>query len=437
MYRVMKFRLMVASIFILTSVLLLLIPVQAVGQKVQMFPLTFYRTGPYAPGGSGAAGGFEDYLTLLNMKGGIEGIKFEWVECETAYDTARGVECYERYKDQMIIVFPHATGLTYALLDRSAKDKIPIVPLAHGRADCAYGSDIFPYAFPLVTTYWSEVSAEIRYIAMREGGENKLKGLKIANLHIDVPAGQESTPMLNLLSKKFGFEIRHFPVPPPGLEQSSQWLDIARRYKADWVLSKNWGVSCTVPLREAARVGFPREKILGWWWCGSEEDCLPAGKAAKGYLSSNFHGVGTDYPAIQEILEKVHGAKKGNIDVTRVGTAYYNRGIVYGVITMEAFRMAVKKFGFPITGEHMKWALEHLNITDEKLKELGVEGLMPPLKTSPTDHEGSRKVRIQQWDGTKWLSISDWIPSYEEIVWEEIVKSARKYAKDKGIKFKE
>jgi branched-chain amino acid transport system substrate-binding protein len=437
MYRVMKFRLMVASIFILTSVLLLLIPVQAVGQKVQMFPLTFYRTGPYAPGGSGAAGGLEDWLALTNLKGGVEGVKLEWEECETAYDTARGVECYERYKDRMIVVFPHSTGLTYALLDRSAKDKIPIVPFLHGRADCAYGSDIFPYAFPLGTSYWSQVSAKIRYIAMRVGGEEKLKGVKIANLHIDIPYGQETIPMLNILSKKFGFEIRHFPVPPPGLEQSSQWLDIARRYKANWVINRNWGVSCTVPLREAARVGFPMDRILGVWWCGSEEDVLPAGKAAKGYLSTAFHGAGTDYPAIQEILEKVHGAKKGNIDITRVGTVFYNRGICYGIIATEALRTAIKKFGFPITGEQMKWALENLNITDERLKELGVPGLMPPLKTSPTDHEGSRKIRIQQWDGTKWVSISDWIPSYEEIVWEEVVKSARKYAKEKGIKYKE
>ena len=39
-------------------------------------PVTIYRTGPYAPGGSGVGGGFIDYMTLLNERdGGINGVK--------------------------------------------------------------------------------------------------------------------------------------------------------------------------------------------------------------------------------------------------------------------------------------------------------------------------------------------------------------------------
>src|SRR5690606_4972341 len=63
------------------------------------FPLLVYRTGPYAPSGIPVANGFVDYFKLLNERdGGIGGAKVVWEECETAYDTKLGVECYERLK---------------------------------------------------------------------------------------------------------------------------------------------------------------------------------------------------------------------------------------------------------------------------------------------------------------------------------------------------
>ena len=284
-------------------------------------------------------GGFMDYMALLNERdGGINGIKLVWEECETAYNNDRGVECYERLKAKGVkgapVVHPLSTGITYALIDRATNDKIPIVSLGYGRTDATDGR-VFPYVFPLITNYWNQRSAKVRYIAQIAGGEDKLKGKKIVNLHLNVPYGKETIPIWDKLAEKFGFEVKHLAVPPPGMDQKSLWLQI-REYKPDWVINRNWGVSCTEPLREAARMGFPRDKLLGVWWCGSEEDVLPAGKAAKGYMTTNFHGVGRDFAVIEEIMEKVYGPGKGNVPVTRVGSVYYNRGVIHGLVTTEA-----------------------------------------------------------------------------------------------------
>jgi len=437
MSRNMKLRWALAISLVIAGSLLIAGPAAA-QEKAQWLPLLCYRTGPYAPGGSGICGGMEDYFDLINLKGGIDGVKLKWEECETAYSPPRGVECYERTKSEQggcCVYHPISTGITYALMERASADKIPLTSIGYGRADAQAGGDIFPYVFPLVTTYWSQVTGKIGYIAQKEGGLDKLKGKKIALLYIDVAYGQETIPVLKALADKFGFELGLFPVPAPGLEQSAQWLDIKRRFKADWVINRNWGISCTVPLKEAARVGFPRDHIIGVWWCGSEEDVVPAGPAAKDYITTNFHGVGQNFPVIQEILENIYMKGKGNLPVTRVGTVYYNRGVIHGIITVEALRTAYKKFGpVPINGEQMKWALEHLNIDENRIKELGAEGFMPPLKTSPTDHEGGGWVRFQQWDGSKWVGISDWIPPMKELVQAEVKKSAAEYAAKKGQK---
>ncbi|MGR3394140.1 ABC transporter substrate-binding protein, partial [Pseudooceanicola nanhaiensis] len=59
-------------------------------------PALNYRTGPYAPSGIPYADGFSDYMTLLNERdGGIGGEMINVVECETGYNTEKGVECYE------------------------------------------------------------------------------------------------------------------------------------------------------------------------------------------------------------------------------------------------------------------------------------------------------------------------------------------------------
>ena len=408
----------------------------------QFVGILAYRTGPFAAGGSGWSSGKEDFMALINARGGIAGkIMYKWEECETAYNTERGVECYNRFRDRMAMVHPLSTGITYALIPKATEDKITVISGGYGRADASDGR-VFPWVFTTPTNYWSQNTAKIKFIAMQQGWDGKdvvtigkyLKGLKIANLHIDIPYGQETKPILDAMSKKFGFQVRHFPVPWPGIDQKAQWMDIARRYKADWVINRNGGVACTVPLKEAARLGFPREKMLGVWWCGSEEDVLPAGPAAKGYRSTAFHGAGQDYPIVQECIEKVYGAMKGNISFTRVGSVFWSRGFVAGIIDHEAILTAQKKFGVKVlTGEEFRWGMENLNITAERIKEIGAEGLMQPVKNTWEDHEGGGMVFIQQWDGQKWVMTGDVISPMKEFVRGMIEESAAKYAKEKGI----
>jgi len=402
-------------------------------KPTQFVGLLSYRTGPFAAGGSGYASGTEDFMQLMNMEGGANGIMYKWEECETAYNTARGVECYNRFKDRNAFVHPLSTGITYALIPKAPKDKITIISSGYGRADASDGR-IFPWIFTTPTNYWSQNTAKIKWMAKQLGGMEKLKGQKIANLYIDIAYGQETKPILDAMAKKFGFTVRHFPVPWPGIDQKAQWLDIVRRFKADWVINRNWGVSCTVPLKEAARLKFPREKILGVWWCGSEEDVLPAGKAAIGYYTTNFHGVGRDFPIIQRVVDKVYGAMKGNISFVRVGTIYYNRGFVSAIMNHEAILTAHKKFGVKVlTGEEFRWGMENLNITEARIKEIGAEGLMQPMNNSCKDHEGGGKVFFQQWDGKNWVSTGEVIVPMQKWVREMIEESSAKYAKEKNI----
>jgi branched-chain amino acid transport system substrate-binding protein len=411
--------------------------------KEQFVPANFYWVGPYAAGGSGIAGGMLDYLEMLNQRdGGINGVRFTWTKCETEYNNARGVECYERAKRQgptgATLIHPLSTGITYSLIERATNDKIPLVSIGYGRADAADGR-VFPYVFPLITTYWNQAATMVRYIGEQSGGLPQLRGKKIVLLYHDSAYGKEPIPVLTDLAAKYGYELSTIPVPHPGVEQQSQWLQV-RQIRPDWVILWGWGVMNPTALKAAARVGYPRNRMIGVWWSGAEEDVLPAGNAAEGFIAAGFNVAGAGYPVIEAIRKHAYGDGEGEMeDHSRIGSVYYNRGVVFGIITAEAVRVAQERFGKgkPVTGEQVQWALEHLNIDAKRLGQLGAAGFMPPLKTSCADHEGSGLVRFMRWDGVRWIVITDWMapaPEERKLVRKKYADSAMQYAKENGIK---
>jgi branched-chain amino acid transport system substrate-binding protein len=404
----------------------------------QFLPMTGYWVGPYAAGGSGYFGGMVDYLQMLNERdGGIGGVKITWEKCETEYNNAKGVECYERLKKKgptgASLIHPLSTGITYSLIDKATQDKIPIISMGYGRTDAADGR-VFPYVFPLITTYWSQATSMIKFMGTKSGGMDKLKGKKITLVYHDSAFGKEPIPVLEAMAKQYGYELSLVPVAHPGNEQGAQWLQV-RQIKPDWVILWGWGVMNPTAIKAAAKIGFPRDKLVGVWWSGAEEDTIPAGDAAKGYIAAGFNVAGTNYPVVKDIEKFVYARKKGEMeDTSRVGSVYYNRGVVSGILTAEAIRKAQDKYGKkPLTGEQIRWGIENLNIDDKKLKELGATGFMQALKVSCMDHEGGGAVKFQQWDGKKWNVITDWIPGDKALTRPMIEESAAKYAKEKGI----
>ena len=94
---------------------------------------------------------------------------------------------------------------------------------------------------------------------------------------------------------------------------------------------------------------------------------------------------------MQDIKTKVYGAGKGNLeDPSRLGNVMYTRGVVYGMIIVEALRVAQGKYGKGkvMTPEQLRWGLEHLNLTEARIKELGAAG---PLPADQDELRGSRR----------------------------------------------
>ena len=131
-------------------------------------------------------------------------------------------------------------------------------------------------------------------------------------------------------------------------------------------------------LKEAAQVGVPRDKIVGRARTCSDQDMVPAGEAAIGFICATSHGTGTHFPLIQEILTYVYARGKGAGPEGDVGTASWIRGMLRGLLTAEALRTAMRHFGNqPLTGAQVQWGLEHLTLTAARPQGAGGGGPVP------------------------------------------------------------
>jgi branched-chain amino acid transport system substrate-binding protein len=363
--------------------------------------------------------GYQDYIALINSKGGVEGHKIRVIEIDHEYKVPPAIEAHERSKKEgAVLESIYGTPQTAALNKKLEEDKILGTTPGFGTAAAADGKR-YPYTFPIAASYWSQAGAAVAFVKEKLGGN--LKGKKIAYIFYDNPAGREPIEVLEDLATKEGFQLKTFAVPPPGVEMGAQVLDIAQRFKADFVIGHLFGGAPSVSIKEFKRVGYPLRKFVSFVWGAGEANIEGAGGfgVAEGYYVMQFAGVGTDYPVLNEIREMYK--KQGKAAPKEMAsTVFYNRGVLIASLHVEAIRNAVKAKGSgKITGEEAKKGFE-------KISNFTLGGLVPPLKVTNTDHEVGGLVQIWQVKDGKFVKVTDWFAAYQDVV--------AKHIKDHGAK---
>ncbi|GAA5231593.1 ABC transporter substrate-binding protein [Verticiella sediminum] len=409
----------------------------ALAQPAEQFiPLLVYRTGQFAPLGIPWADGKQDYLKLVNARdGGVNGVRLVYEECETAYDTAKGVECYERLKTRGSGASgfdPQSTGITFAISDKAPIDKVTVETMGYGLSQSVDGT-VFEWNFPLLGTYWTAADSIMQHIAKQEQGS--LKGKKVGLVYHDSPYGKEPIPLLQRLAQRDGFELLLYPVTAPGVEQKSTWLQV-RQQRPDYILLWSAGIMTPTAIREAQATGYPREKMYGIWWSGSDHDVRDLGAAAKGYNTITIHNSSAQDRVHDDVRQQVYAKGQGTAgNQNEVGVMAHTRGMMISMLQVEAIRTAQEKFGQgkTLTPEQVRWGFENLNLTQERLDELGFGQIMRPIQTSCANHLGADWARIVQWDGKQWGEPSDWYQADQSVVGPLVKETAERYAKEKNV----
>lgn len=365
------------------------------------------------------AQGHRDYLTLINDRGGAGGYKILADITDHGNDIPRAIEAYERMKREgAVAIDPLSTPVARALTTRALEDKINLLTTLSGRSDAADG-EVFPYVMPLSPNYWAQAGILIDYFRQQD---KDLKGKKIVLVHIDTPFGREPIPIFQALATKLGYTFQTFPYAPPGNDQAAIWPQV-RRAQPDWVIFWGAGVGQTVALSEAVRNGLKMDRISSSVWL-SESDMDVVGKdAVKGVLKFEAAAGGRDQKVVQEILKDVVGKGKGAGPEAKVGTSYYNIGVMAAAVLAEGVRRAAEIApNGPVSGP---W----LNEGIRSISNFTAEGLLPGVTVTKKDHQGGGKGRVVRWDGTKFVAQTDWFSANQDLVWDEIKKYSDEFKK--------
>ena len=392
---------------------------QAFAQKEVVFGLQCDRTGPTANVGTVLCPGYQDYIALVNSKGGVEGHKIKVLEIDHEYKVPPAIEAHERFKKEgAVLEGLYGTPQTAALNKKLEEDKILGTSPGFGTAAAADGKR-YPYTFPIAASYWSQAG---RGGGLRQGeAGGNLKGKKIAYIYYDNPAGKEPLAILEDLAKTEGFEMRTFAVPAPGLEMGAQILDITGRFKPDFIISHLFGRAPSVSIKELKGKGFPLSKVVGLVWASSEADIIAAGGmgVAEGYNTIQFAGVGKDFPVIKDI-EAMYKAQGKQPPKEMDSTVLYNRGVLIAALHVEALRNAIKaKGGATPNSEEVKKGME-------SIKGFTLGGFVPPMEITAADHEGGGWVEIWTVKGGKLERTKAWFQGYRPVIQKHLAAEASK-----------
>jgi branched-chain amino acid transport system substrate-binding protein len=400
----------------------------ALAQDSVYVPNLSYRTGPFAATGTPLMNGQRDYILMLNARdGGINGVTINYDECETGYNTEKGVECYEKTKANAIVTQPWSTGITLQVLPRTNVDKIPVLAPGYGFSPMADGKT-FQWAYNPPSSYWDGANMILKHVS--GGNFDSLKGKKIVLLHLDAPYGKEPIPLLQSYADKHGFTFMAIPVGVAEMQnQSAQWLQI-RRENPDFVLMWGWGAMNAGALTEAAKTRFPMEKFIGIWWSGHDGDMASVGEAGKGYRAISWNVPVPDAPLVADVKKHVIDAGKSQIgSPAEADWVFYQRGLTMSLMLTEAIRAAQNHFNAKVvTPDQMRWGLENLDLSEARLAELGATGMIVPFKTTCADHTGHGGAWMLEWDGAKFNKVSDLITPDRDAIAPLEAAEAAKYA---------
>ena len=289
---------------------------KAQAQDTIYVPLFTYRTGPYADSGIPIANGMHDYLTMLNERdGGIGGVKLNVEECETGYDTKKGVECWESIKGKNpTVVNPYSTGITLQLIPKAVgrQDPDPVDGLRPVGVGGRQGLPVdLQSAGDLLGRHVDDHQVHRRQGRRPRQAQGQDRSASSSSRAATAASRSRCSQQL---AKDYGFNVKLYSVAGKEMQdQSSQWLAV-RRDRPAWMIMWGWGAMNPTAVKRAAENGYPMDHFIGIWWSGSDDDARGGGQAAKGYLALNFNGLGANYPAIQDIKKYVVDKGKSQVE---------------------------------------------------------------------------------------------------------------------------
>ena len=352
----------------------------------------FDLTGPTADVGTDYGDGVRGFADWINSRGGIEGRSIDLIYQDYGYQVDRAEQLYTQFVGEGAVIFMGwGTGDTEALRLRIAEDEIPFssASLSHRLGDPAEA----PYNFLLATTYSDQFRIALQWIAENHGGGTPI----VALMHNASPFGLSPARQGGVaFAEALGIDLTLYEMPRGAVDFTAEFSRI-RQSGARYVVFQNTSGPAAVALSNARSLGL-EATFFCLNWCSNAQVIRLAGDAAEGLLGTMpYAPLSVDVPGtrvIREYLESRGESAEGK-------TNAYTQGWWTFAAFAEGMRRVLAA-GEELTGANIKAALETFADHD-----LG--GVTAPVTFTPTDHRGSKGLRIFRVEEGAWAPFTDFV----------------------------
>ncbi len=352
----------------------------------------FDFTGPTADVGTDYGDGVRGFADWINSGGGIEGRPIDLIYQDYGYQVDRAEQLYTQFVGEGAVIFMGwGTGDTEALRLRIAEDEIPFssASLSHRLGDPAEA----PYNFLLATTYSDQFRIALDWIAENHGGGTPI----VALMHNASPFGLSPARQGGVeFAEARGIDLTLYEMPRGAVDFTAEFARI-RQSGAQYVVFQNTSGPAAVALTNARSLGLD-VTFFCLNWCSNAQVVQLAGDAAEGLMGTMpYAPLSVDVPGTRVIREYLESRGESPEGKTNAYTQ--------GWWTFAAFAEGIRRVlaaGEELTGANIKAALETFADYD-----LG--GVTAPVTFTPTDHRGSKGLRIFRVEEGTWAPFTDFV----------------------------
>ena len=356
----------------------------------------FDLTGPTADVGTDYGDGVRGFADWINGRGGIEGRPIQLIYQDYGYQVDRAEQLYTQFVGEGAVIFMGwGTGDTEALRLRIAEDEIPFssASLSHRLGDPAGA----PYNFLLATTYSDQFRIALDWIAENHGEGTPV----VALMHNASPFGLSPARQGGVeFAEARGMDLTLYEMPRGAVDFTAEFARI-RQSGAQYVVFQNTSGPAAVALANARSLGLD-VTFFCLNWCSNAQVIRLAGEAAEGLMGTMpYAPLSVDVSGTRVIREYLEARGESPEGKTNAYTQ--------GWWTFAAFAEGMRRVlaaGGELTGANIKAALE--TFTDYDLG-----GVTAPVTFTPTDHRGSKGLRIFRVEGGAWAPFTDFVQAPE------------------------
>lgn len=356
-------------------------------------------TGPTA-GMRGSADTLERYyFDDLNEKGGIEGVKVNFIVVDTRYDTARAVAAYKRYRDEpnLLYVATPGTDAARALAPRYERDDLVAYASADGYFQAHQGR-----VFLWGPCYQDMFAAVLRWVVDDWKAKGNPGMPKVGDIAWDNAYGREALRGGKEYAEKLGVTLLPLELFPPGTLKHDVYLTRLASAGANYIFVGGVDPTPSNVIRDASALGLTKDIQFISDVYGTSEGVGLKGhaEALEGTITVTYFLRGDEaynHPFC-EVWKKHSDVPLSELpDLLPLGVQWA-RGFEFGL------RGALKDVGYEeLDGDALMQAMMKLTGMDIN------EGYTGPCTYSETNRRGTETVKLYQAKNGKMVPITDWV----------------------------